>query len=91
MGTTFEGNSTILINVNNITSSSQSLDINNYNSSGSALSAITATGHLAAEWGQGVTFQTYSSLGDATTLIHVNDITSMGNGIYSLTELAGVQ
>ncbi|WP_054877578.1 autotransporter outer membrane beta-barrel domain-containing protein [Yersinia wautersii] len=86
MGTTFEGNSTILINVNNITSSSQSLDINNYNSSGSALSAITATGHLAAEWGQGVTFQTYSSLGDATTLIHVNDITSMGNGIYSLTE-----
>ncbi|WP_032484427.1 hypothetical protein, partial [Yersinia pestis] len=63
-----------------------SLDINNYNSSGSALSAITATGHLAAEWGQGVTFQTYSSLGDATTLIHVNDITSMGNGIYSLTE-----
>ncbi|BFI60951.1 autotransporter adhesin YapV [Yersinia pseudotuberculosis] len=86
MGTTFEGNSTILINVNNITSSSQSLDINNYSSSGSALSAITATGHLATEWGQGVTFQTYSSLGDATTLIHVNDITSMGNGIYSLTE-----
>ncbi|CNF23177.1 outer membrane autotransporter [Yersinia similis] len=86
MGMTFEGNSTMLINVNNITSSSQSLDINNYNSSGSALSAITATGHLVAEWGQGVTFQTYSSQGDATTLIHFNDITSMGNGIYSFTE-----
>ncbi|MBI0219676.1 autotransporter adhesin YapK, partial [Yersinia pestis subsp. pestis] len=86
MGAAGEGSSTMLINVNNITSSSQSLDINNYNFLGSAFSAITATGHLTAEWGQGAMLQTHSSLGDATTLIHFNDITAMSSGISLINE-----
>lgn len=51
MGMASEGNSTIIINANNINSGSQSLKVNNYSHLGTAVSDITATGHLVSEQG----------------------------------------
>ncbi|AHK18507.1 autotransporter [Yersinia similis] len=81
MGGTSEGNSTIIINANNINSGSQSLSVSNYSYLGAAFSDITASGHLLSEQGQGAIINTASTLGDATAVINLNDITTVGNSV----------
>ncbi|CNI68248.1 autotransporter protein [Yersinia pseudotuberculosis] len=81
MGMASEGNSTIIINANNINSGSQSLRVNNYSHLGTAVSDITATGHLVSEQGVGAIFSTYVSQGDAIAVINLNDITAAGSSV----------
>ncbi|MBF2011294.1 autotransporter adhesin YapJ, partial [Yersinia pestis] len=81
MGGASEGNSTMIINANNISSGSQALNIYNYSGLGSAFTAVTATGHLVSEQGIGAMFSTYVSQGDATAVINLNDITTAGSGV----------
>ncbi|WP_049601853.1 beta strand repeat-containing protein, partial [Yersinia similis] len=85
MGGTSEGNSTIIINANNINSGSQSLSVNNYSYLGAAFSDITASGHLLSEHGQGAIINTTSNQGKATAVINLNDITAVGSSIEIYT------
>ncbi|PSH14183.1 autotransporter outer membrane beta-barrel domain-containing protein, partial [Yersinia pseudotuberculosis] len=84
-GTAFEGDSTIIINANNINSGYQALHSNNYSESGTTFSGITVSGHLISEQGQGAYIMTTSVGEDATAVVNLNDITTMNDSVVLQT------